>query len=66
MGVNEYEYKVQFRRSGSKDWNDLRRPVFTDIIDARATKRYYEGVYGKYKNVEYRIVRRPKNWEPCG
>lgn len=63
--MDEYEYKVQFRHSGSTDWNDLKRPCCTDIIDARAVKRYNERVYGKYKNLIYRIVCRPRNWVPC-
>ena len=66
MEETEYEYRVQYRRcSGNDDWNNLRRAPFTDIVDARALKRRCERMYGRYKNLAYRIVRRPKNWEPC-
>lgn len=61
----EYEYRIQFRQSDSNVWHNLRHPACTDIIHARALKRKCERTYGMYKNLIYRIVRRPKNWEPC-
>jgi hypothetical protein len=60
-----YEYKVQFRHSGESDWNNLIHSALANIIDARALKRRCERTYGAYKNLVYRIVRRPRNWEPC-
>ena len=66
MGDGYYEYKVQFRHFGDSDWNDVvARPAITDIIDARALKRRCERTYGTSKHMVYRIVQRPKNWEPC-
>lgn len=67
MKETEYDYKVQYKKiSGSDDWVSLIHPEYTNIIDARALKRRCERMYGKRKNIEYRIVRRPVvNWEPC-
>jgi hypothetical protein len=65
MEESEYEYKVQFRRPGESIWYNLMHHILADINDARALKRRCERTYGTYKGLKYRIVRRPKNWEPC-
>lgn len=61
----EYEYRIQFRQPDGNAWTNMKHTVCTDIIHARALKRNCERTYGKTKGLVYRIVRRPKSWEPC-
>jgi hypothetical protein len=58
--MDNYEYKVQYRTSGSEVWLDCR--VLTNIINARVYKRQSEALH---RTTKFRIVRRPKEWEVC-